>query len=196
MIIAALPGFYVPMVLCLSGLVYWLQKKYIPLCDQLQLLEKDARLSLVTHHSDTAAGVEQIRASEQQLAVASRGLDLLDKSQICFYRRLDARRWAGFIVSFFTNAAVIAFIAVAALGCMQITSAATTGLALFVIQSFSFKLTRAVELFLSLKSVVLSLVYLLDLIKNTPPEPFIQFSDEAPRWPEIGTIQLRSVTST
>lgn len=191
-IVAALPRFAVPTVTCLVSLVYLIYKYYIPLCDQVQLLEKEAKETLLVHYTDTAAGVEQIRASQQQLVVASRALDLLDKSQICFYRHLDARRWVNFIIDLFTTSTIVI---AAGIGCMQLTDAATLGLVLFIIQSFDYSASFAIETLLSFRASLPSLVYLLEFIKKTPTETLITSPDKASAWPEIGTIGLRNVTS-
>ena len=181
-----------PVVFYISGLVYLIQKYYIPSCDRLQILEKEAKQSLIRYNTDMAKGVEQIRASQQYLTALSRALDLLDKSQVPLYHHLDSRRWAVFIVNFFTGCAIIA---VAALGSLKIADAATIGLAFFIIHSSSLNTLLTVEWIFKLISLIPSLGYLLDFIKNTPIEAAIPSLNEPPLWPKEGSIQLRNVTS-
>lgn len=190
--IASLPGFTVPVIFSISALVYLIWNFYIPSCNRLELLEKEAKQSLIRYNSDMAKGVEQIRASQQYLTAVSRALNLLDKSQVPLYHHLDARRWAVSIVTFFNDTAIIA---VAALACLQIADAATIGLAFFIIQSSGMNILITVEWMFRLISLQPSLTYLLDFIKSTPVEAVIPSAKEAPLWPKEGSIQLRNVTS-
>lgn len=181
------------MVLCISLLLYFIQRTYIPLSDHLQILDKDTKSALFTHNTDTAMEVEHVRAAQQQHRVISRALALLDNTQIPFYYRLDAKRWVDFM-SDFASASIILVITTLCLY-TNVLDAAKTGLAVSIITSISFRLGVVINLLANFRSMQSTLVYALDLIRQTPIEVIVPGSADAPRWPTIGSIELKNVTS-
>lgn len=189
-------GLTTPIIICILSVIYFVQEFHIPRCEQLQQIKQRNEEYLVDHHAEAANAIEYIRVSKQQAAAETQGFILLDKSQASFYHNLDAKRWIDCVLDMISSGIMLA---IAVLGVfLGPKSAVTTGLAILIVASISYKLGLAITFFTDLKTLLPSLNYTLEFITEKTAEALEvqRAGDFAPPRLMPEAVELQRVTAT
>ena len=176
------------------GIIYIVQMYYLRTSRQIRYLDLETQAPLVAQFSESATGLQHIRAFGWQHHCTEKAFDLLDASQKPYYHMNNLEQWLALVmdsVAFF--AAVILIIL--AVWFSYITSGSGIGLAMVSLISLSLELMRVVGEWTLLETSLSALSRLRNLIRSTPSERKSDNEGVPPNWRSRGEILLENVTA-
>lgn len=176
-------------------IMYVVQLVYLRTSRQLRQVDLETKGPLCAQFTESALGLQHIRAFGWERQNVEKSYRLIDDSQKPHYHILAAERWLGLTmdtVSLLTSVVLVAI----AVWLRHITTASGVGLSLLSLISLSYDSTHFIEEWMSLESSLGALSRLKDLIQTTPLEEDPE--EEAPlppNWPAKGEIVIDNVTA-
>ncbi|CEJ89530.1 hypothetical protein VHEMI05371 [[Torrubiella] hemipterigena] len=180
----------------LIGGLYMIQIYYLRTSRQMRYLDLEAKSPLYTQLTETAAGIEHIRAFGWEEKNLQQGLKLLDHSQKPYYYMFAIQRWLALVLDFCVMAVAVTLVAFA-LRFTGTTSQSAIGLSLLNMVKFSDSLSKWVQNWIDLETSLGAVARLKSFVSETPIEP----GPREPRaslpasWPDGGAIELKNVTA-
>ncbi|KAM4066385.1 ABC transporter [Hirsutella rhossiliensis] len=174
-----------------------LQKFYLRTSRQMRHLDLEAKAPLYTQFTETAAGVQHIRAFGWQADVLAESLRLLDRSQKPHYYMFCIQRWLMLVLDM--SVLVLAVVLVAlALSFHRTTTQSAIGLALVNVVSFSESLSQLIESWMEMETSLGAIARLRSFLVQTPmeKEPGEGVVELPESWPRHGKLELRSLSAT
>ena len=171
------------------------QLVYLRTSRQLRQLSLETISPLCAQFTESAVGLQHIRAYGWQHENIEKSYQLIDDFQRPHYSILAAERLLGLTMDTlsFLTALLLVIIAV---WLDYITTSSGIGLALVSLISLSMDATLFIEMWMALESSLGALTRLQDLIKTTPLE---QDPEDAaslpPNWPPKGEILIENVAA-
>ncbi|EME39111.1 hypothetical protein DOTSEDRAFT_28299 [Dothistroma septosporum NZE10] len=173
--------------------LYCIQKFYLRTSRQLRFLELEAQAPLLTHCSETLAGVTTIRAFGWQHQSHRRLMELLDESQRPYYLLLCVQRWLDLVLSLVTAALAVVVVSMAML-LPQTASAGSIGLSLLGILSFTFYVTFVVQAWTNLETSLGAVARCKNFEATTPGEDGPAEVQAVPDgWPAAGKVVIKDL---
>lgn len=176
-------------------IIYFLQLVYLRTARQLRHVDLEAKAPLCAQFTESALGLQHIRAFGWERQTIQKSYRLIDDSQKPHYHILAAERWLGLTMDTLTllTATVLVTIAVW-LG--YITTASGIGLSLLSLITLSFDATHFVEEWMGLEASLGALTRLKILIQTTPLEEDPENrAPLPPKWPSEGNIVIKNVAA-
>lgn len=173
-----------------------IQTYYLHTSRQMRYLDLEAKSPLYTQLTETAAGIEHIRAFGWEEKNLQEGLKLLDHSQKPFYYMFAIQRWLTLVLDFCVMAVAVTLVAFA-LRFTSTTSQSAIGLSLLNVVKFSESLSQWVANWIDLETSLGAVARLKSFVAETPTEPDPQEPRVIPpaSWPNRGAIELKNVTA-
>ncbi|KAK5123894.1 hypothetical protein LTR85_002090 [Meristemomyces frigidus] len=177
--------------------LYLIQRFYLRTSRQLRFMDLEAQAPLLTHVSETLAGVTTIRAFGWERQSHQKCLDLLDNSQRPYYLMLCIQRWLNLVVDLTT--AAIATIVVAMAMTLQgaaSSTAGSVGVSLLNILSFNDNLAYLIVAWTTLETSLGAVARCKNFEASTVSEDKPGENREPPPdWPQGGALEFRDVTA-
>lgn len=175
--------------------LYFVQLVYLRTSRQLRYLKLEAEGPLCAQFTESAAGVQHIRAfgwEHQQLHTT---FHLIDNSQTPYFLTLGATTWLSLIMDSFTFVAGVVLVAMA-VWLSYITSTSGIGLSMVALISLSLNASLFVSQWMSFETALGALSRLRSVMKNTPLEEDSQTEAQLPKnWPSKGSIVMENVVA-
>lgn len=176
--------------------LYLIQRFYLRTSRQLRFLELEAQAPLLSHCSETLAGVTTIRAFGWQRQSHEKCLRLLDRSQRAAYLQFCIQRWLNFVLALVTAAVAVVVVAMA-LTVPSTSSAGAIGVSLLGILSFSGTLASVVEFWTSLETSLGAVARCKNFEKTTPSEDMPGETSLPPStWPQTGKLEIKNTSAS
>ena len=185
-------GIAMPFVLFL---LYILQKIYLRTSRQLRFMDLEAQAPLLTHISETSAGVTTIRAFGWQTQVREKMLDLLNVSQRPFYLLLCIQRWLNLVLDLVTAALAVIVVAVAIM-VSGTSSAGSVGVSLLNVLTFTSNLSELIVAWTALETALGAVARCRNFERSTASEDKpCESSDPPAEWPMKGELVFDNVSA-
>jgi ABC-type multidrug transport system fused ATPase/permease subunit len=175
--------------------IYFIQFFYLRTSRQLRLLDLEARASLVTHFSETAAGIQHVRAFHWQRYFVWQCLAFLDYSQRPYYYMFCIQAWLNLVLDL-TIAGTAVLVVGFALSFTNTTSEAALGLSMVNIITLSSRISGFLRSWVDMETALGAISRSRDFIKNTPIETIEKRKKVDDFWPQAGRIVVRKVTAS
>lgn len=189
---------YTAVLIPILGLVLgFLQLFYLRTSRQIRYLDLEYKAPLYTQFTESAAGVQHIRAFGWEQLAMGKTCDLLDVSQKPFYHMYSLQQWLQLCLDNF--AMLLGFIIVAlSVYVPSIASQSGIGLALVTIMGLNSTIEALVKSWTLLETSLGALQRLKNYVANTPTEKDPNPEDETvlpPAWPDKGRVTIKGVTA-
>ncbi|EJP67793.1 ABC transporter [Beauveria bassiana ARSEF 2860] len=178
----------------LWALVCRIRSQYLPFAQRLYLLETQALMGVTVRCSETAAGIEHIRAFKQQSAFYQDFHGALTLSQKSYYYVLEAKRQLEYTIAIFTTAVGLATISLAFIY-PQSSSPARLGLALFSIVELPEKLNSIATIWSKLDESLGAVLRIRRFCCETPIEVDEEEEPLPSKWPSKGAFEFFRVAT-
>ncbi|OAR02083.1 hypothetical protein LLEC1_05009 [Akanthomyces lecanii] len=194
-IISAGASYAAPVIPFFLMLILAIQQYYLRSSRQLRILELDTSKVLVRHFTETAAGIEHIRAFRWQEEVTNEFHASLDLTQRPFYFLYCVQQWLEGVLDL--SSAVAAIIVVTfALKFSTSASGNSMGLALLSLIGFSDTISDWVQSSVALETALGAVSRIRSYCTETPTE---KYKDEkepvSSEWPMQGQVELNCVSA-
>ena len=195
-------GQYVSAIIpVLAASLFFVQYFYLRTSRQLRVRELEAKAPLFTIFTETANGIQHIRAFNWQDAFRSRMQRLLDYSQVPFYSLLCVQRWLTLVMDICVCAVAAILVGLAVYHAGG-TSQNAVGLAMVSLVTFSVTMSFVVQCCVELEISLGAVARIRSFCQLSPQEVLPQ-EDEgnaeetvAADWPSSGSIEFRSVSAS
>ncbi|GJN69634.1 hypothetical protein PLICBS_003684 [Purpureocillium lilacinum] len=196
-IIASGAAYTVAVMPFIAAALYFLQMYYLRTSRQMRHLDLEAKSPLYTQFTETAAGLQHIRAFGWQDDAMQRGLASLDHSQKPYYYMFCIQRWLMLVLDMLVMAIAVVLVTFA-LNFTHTSSQSAIGLALLNVITFGENLATLLDSWISLETSLGAIARLRSFTNETPVE-----TDPAPvldaallkNWPDRGRIDFQDVTA-
>lgn len=176
--------------------LYGIQRFYLRTSRQLRFMELEAQAPLLTHVSETLAGVTTIRAFRWQHQSHQKCLDLLDRSQRPYYLMLCIQRWLNLVLDL-TTAGIATIVVAIATTSRGASTAGSVGVSLLNILSFNTNLAYLIVAWTTLETSLGAVARCKNFEASTSSEDMPAEHTEPPAdWPQSGALDLRDVTAS
>lgn len=186
------------MVPALLLVVYLVQHFYLRTSRQLRIRELEAKAPLISAITETANGIQHIRAFQWQDAYLKNMQQHIDYSQIPAYIFLCVQRWLTLVLDLCV-CAVATLLVTLAVKFPDKTNENALGLAMLSIVTFSETLVLFVESFAGLELALGAVARVRNFCRDTPTEEAkdVEQVHEIPdNWPAAGAIEFRDVSAS
>lgn len=184
-----------PLILGTMTLFLLMAKYYLRTTRRVRFLDLEARSPLLAEFTETAMGLEHIRAYRWQPRVISRAFDALDHSQKPFFHMLTIKRWLAFSVDLLTLLLTLSVVAVAIYSSESV-SQSSLGHCTVIMITLNKTLINLVERFAALETSLGAVSRIRDLDTTTPQERISGGAAEVrDSWPEEGEIVFANVVA-
>ncbi|KAI5358401.1 Putative AAA+ ATPase domain, ABC transporter type 1, transmembrane domain-containing protein [Septoria linicola] len=177
------------------AVLYMIQKFYLCTSRQMRFLELESQAPLLTHVTETLAGVTTIRAFGWQSHSHDKCLALLDKSQRAYYLMLCIQRWLNFVLALVTAAVAVIVVSMALL-IPSASSAGAIGVSLLGILNFSWYLSYVINAWTALETSLGAIARCKNFEATTASEDLPNENAEPPAdWPSRGVVDIRNISA-
>jgi ABC-type multidrug transport system fused ATPase/permease subunit len=184
-----------PIIVASFVFFYLLGAYYLRTSRQVRYLDLEARAPLFAEFTETAYGVEHIRAFGWQKQVMSRACKALDHSQRPFYYMNAIQRWLLLNLDLLTLVLSLAVVLVA-LYARDTFSQPGFALSLFMAIQINSALTGLIDSFAAVETALGAVSRLRIFANTTPQEESPDNAVELPKdWPVSGEIIFDGVTA-
>ncbi|XP_020848542.2 multidrug resistance-associated protein 1-like isoform X1 [Phascolarctos cinereus] len=187
-IVGALPLF-VLVVIPLVFMYFTIQRYYIASSRQIRRLAGASRSPIISHFSETLAGVSTIRAFGHQQRFISQNRDVVNEHLVCFYNNIISNRWLSVRLEFLGNLLVF-FAALLAVLAGDAVDSTTVGLiisyALNITQSLNFWVRKACEI----ETNAISIERVFEYTNIQKEAPRIKSNRPPSHWPDKGIVEF------
>lgn len=174
--------------------IYFLQIFYLRTSRQMRYLDLEAKTPLYTKLSETASGVEHIRAFGWERQTLKESFRLLDESQKAVFYMYTIQRWLLFVLD--STILIIAVVLVTiAVFWTTTTSQPSLGLGLLGTMTWNLVLANWVNYWTTLETSLGAAQRLRTFIQTTPQEEDKPGLTKVADWPRSGQITFRNVTA-
>ncbi|PIA90546.1 ABC transporter C family member 8 [Cercospora beticola] len=177
------------------AVLYVIQKIYLRTSRQMRFLELESQAPLLTHVTETLAGVTTIRAFGWQHEMHQKCLTLLDKSLQAYFLQLCIQRWLNFVLALVTAAVAVVVVSIA-LTIPETSSAGAIGVSLLGILNFSWYLSFVINAWTALETSLGAIARCKNFEASTASEDLPGESRSPPSdWPFAGAVEIKSITA-
>lgn len=176
-----------------AAILYIVQYFYLRTSRQLRLLDMEAKVPLFKHFTETASGVEHIRAFNWQADFMWLHYGLLDYSQKPHYYFLCTQRWLSLVLDLSTCAVAVSTVAFALDGNSSPTA---IGLSMVNIVTLSKALTDVMESWVELETSLGAVARTREFATTSPLEHTRHSRRLPDHWPTAGKIEFRNVSAS
>lgn len=175
--------------------LYFLQRFYLRTSRQIRLLDLEAKSPLYTQFTETAAGLQHVRAFGWQSEVLAHSFRLLDYSQKPYYYMFCIQRWLALTLDLSVLAIAVVLVT---FGLNTTTSQSAIGLALVNVMTLSETLSQLINSWIDLETSLGAIARLRTFLDKTPAEEdWLDEQDSGlpSSWPGHGKIEVRSMSA-
>lgn len=175
--------------------VYLVQHFYLRTSRQMRHLDLEAKSPLYTEFSETAAGVQHVRAFSWQSEILSQSFRSLDFSQKPYYYMFCIQRWLTLVLELSVMVVAIVLVTLA-LNLPHTSSASAIGLAMLNMISFGSGMANVMNTWTRLETSLGAIARLRSFLNDTPIEEDPGNETELPvGWPQHGRVELKGVSA-
>ncbi|OAA69111.1 ABC transporter, transmembrane domain, type 1 [Cordyceps fumosorosea ARSEF 2679] len=172
--------------------LFLIQHFYLRTSRQLRILELDSSKNLVRHSTESATGVEHIRALQLEEDFVGQFYLMLDEAQKPVYFLYAIQQWLTSAMDFVTATAAVCVVSLA-LNFKKSTSATAMGLALLGLISFSDFTAQTIRFFVAMENTFGAVARIRDFAGTTPKERDEGVEEVPEQWPSSGRLDLNCV---
>jgi ABC-type multidrug transport system fused ATPase/permease subunit len=195
-IIASGAAYVSPIIPVFLLVLYFIQYFYLRTSRQLRFLDLESKSPLFTHFTETASGMQHIRAFRWKARFRAQLIESLDRSQKPYYYLFCVQRWLGLVLDCCILVTAVVLIAVA-LAFDERTSETAIGLAMLSLITFSPTLTQVFITWVDLETSLGAISRIRSFCAKTPQE---QNSGATVGglldWPTFGKVEFRNVRAS
>jgi ABC-type multidrug transport system fused ATPase/permease subunit len=181
------------MIPLLLAAVYLVQHFYLRTSRQMRHLDLEAKSPLYTQFSETAAGVQHIRAFSWQSETFTQSLKLLDFSQKPYYYMWCIQRWLTLVLELMVTVIAVVLVTLA-LNLPLTSSASAIGLAMLSVINFGTGMANVINTWTRLETSLGAISRLRSFLDETPTESEPDTEPALPPgWPQHGRVELKAV---
>jgi ATP-binding cassette subfamily C (CFTR/MRP) protein 1 len=173
--------------------VYLVQHFYLRTSRQMRHLDLEAKSPLYTQFSETAAGVQHIRAFSWRSEILSESFRLLDFSQKPHYYMFCIQRWLTLVLELIVMVIAVVLVTLA-LNLPHTSSASTIGLAMLNVITFGTGMANVIGTWTRMETSLGAITRLRSFMGETPTEEDPDGEPELPKgWPLQGRVEFKGV---
>ena len=173
--------------------IYLVQHFYLRTSRQMRHLDLESKSPVYTQFTETAAGVQHIRAFSWQTEVLAQSYAILDQSQKPYYYMYCIQRWLTLVLELSLSVVAVVLVTLA-LNLPHTSSASAIGLALVNMIGFGSNMADAIAAWTRLETSLGAIARLRSFVNETPTEDEPEnVPDLPPDWPQHGKITLSDV---
>lgn len=174
--------------------VYFLQLFYLRTSRQMRYLDLEQKTPLYTKLTETASGVEHIRAFGWEQRTLQESYRLLDESQKAVFYMYGIQRWLLFVLDSTVLVIAIALVAMAVFWSTTV-SQPSLGLGMLATMDWNIVLGQWVNFWTRLETSLGAAQRLRCFVVDTPHEEDRPGLTNVADWPRKGEIEFRNVTA-
>ena len=174
-------------------LLYCIQYFYLRTSRQLRLLDMEAKVPLFKHFTETASGIEHIRAFKWQENFLWLNYGLLDYSQKPYYYFFCIQRWLSLVLDMVT--CLLAVITVS-LALHNSVSPTTIGISMVNLVALGKLLTDIMESWVELETCLGAVARTREFNQKSLLERKCRVRKLPDYWPTAGNVEFRNVTAS
>ncbi|TQW12261.1 poly(A)-binding protein-dependent poly(A) ribonuclease [Cordyceps javanica] len=194
-IIGSGAAYAAPAIPFFLGLIGSIQQYYLRTSRQLRVLELDTSKRLIRHFTETAAGIDHIRAFRWQEEVTKEFFSILDLTQKPFYFLYCIQQWLECALDFSSATAAILVVSLA-LKFSNTASANSMGLALLSLIGFSSTISEWVQASVAMETAFGAVTRIRSYCDRTPSEKYKDGKTPVTsQWPSRGQLELNCVSA-
>ncbi|XWW94174.1 hypothetical protein V2A60_002116 [Cordyceps javanica] len=194
-IIGSGAAYAAPAIPFFLGLIGSIQQYYLRTSRQLRVLELDTSKRLIRHFTETAAGIDHIRAFRWQEEATKEFFSILDLTQKPFYFLYCIQQWLECTLDFSSAAAAILVVSLA-LKFSNTASANSMGLALLSLIGFSSTISEWVQASVAMETAFGAVTRIRSYCDRTPSEKYKDGKTPVTsQWPSRGQLELNCVSA-
>ncbi|KAJ3498540.1 hypothetical protein NLG97_g1033 [Lecanicillium saksenae] len=193
-IISSGASYATPIIPFFLLVLFFIQHFYLHTSRQLRILELDSTKTLTKHSTESATGIEHIRALQLEEDFTVEFYRMLNEAQKPIYVLYAIQQWLVSVMDFATATAAVSVVSLA-LNFKKSTSATAMGLALLGLISFSDFTSQTIRFFVNMENTFGAVSRIRDFAKHTPIELDEDCEDVPGQWPVSGKLDLRSVSA-
>lgn len=193
-IMSAGASYAAPIIPFLLVFLVAIQRYYLQTSRQLRVLELDTNKVLTRHFSESAAGIEHIRAFQWQDKLIAKFHVLLDLTQRSVYMMYCIQQWLECVLDLSTTGTAVLLVAIA----VEIRSSATAnsmGLALLSLIMFSDTVSSWIRSSVAMETAFGAISRIWKFEQDTPREKQPDGAAVPADWPRTGKVELSGVTA-
>lgn len=191
--IASGSRYVAPIIVLILAILLLIQAFYLRTARQLRLLELESSSAILTHFSETSAGIHHIRSFGWQQQFADKLYDVLRLSQKPYYLLFCCRRWLTVSLDYTSAGAAVALVAFS-VTLSHVTSGAAVGLALLSLIGFSDVASSLIRAWTNLETSLGSVLRIKDFCLTTPQESDAVAAVPV-NWPSAGRLDFKDVSA-
>jgi ABC-type multidrug transport system fused ATPase/permease subunit len=158
-------------------------------------LDLEAKTPLYTQFSETAAGVQHIRAFSWRSEILSESFRLLDFSQKPYYFMFCIQRWLALVLELSVMVVAVVLVTLA-LNLPHTSSPSAIGLAMLSVISFGTGMASVIGTWTRMETSLGAIARLRSFLEETPTEEDPGSEPELPKgWPMHGGVELKGVSA-
>ncbi|KAJ3495411.1 hypothetical protein NLG97_g3417 [Lecanicillium saksenae] len=194
-IISAGASYAAPVIPCFLGIILLVRQYYLHTSLQLRVLELDTSKMLVRHFTETAAGIEHIRAFRWQEEVIHDCYSSLNLAQRAYYFLFCIQQWLECVLDFSSVTAAVLVVSFA-LKFSNTASANSMGLAFLSLIGFSDTVSEWIQSSVAMETACGAISRIRSYCDATPAEDYKRDTEPAsPDWPVRGQLELNCVSA-
>ena len=178
--------------------IYCVQFYYLRTSRQMRFLDLEARAPLLTHFSETASGIQHVRAYSWQREFSRNCVEYLDFSQRPHYYLFCIQAWLGLVLDLIIMGIAVTVIAFA-LNYKQTTSEAAVGLSMINIITLSSRMGGFLRSWVEMETSLGAVSRTREFVRSAPVESDPDkgnYEKLAANWPQSGSVELKQVTAS
>ncbi|XP_073087926.1 multidrug resistance-associated protein 1-like isoform X2 [Manis javanica] len=187
-IVGALPLFILG-VIPLVFLYFTIQRYYVASSRQIRRLAGASHSPVISHFSETLAGVSTIRAFGHERRFIQQNKDVVNENLVCFYNNVISNRWLAVRLEFLGNLMVFFAALLAVLAGNSIDSAIvglSISYALNITQSLNFWVRKGCEI----QTNAVSIERVCEYENMHKEAPWIMTKRPPSQWPNKGIVEF------
>lgn len=175
---------------------YAIQKFYLRTSRQLRVLDIEAKAPLISHFSDTIAGLKTIQCAGWTTHFEKRALEILDRSQRPFYLLYCVQVWLGLSLDLLVAAIAVVLVGVSN-GLRGTATSGFLGVAVTSLVNFGVSLNDLIIAWTYAETAVQAVLRIRDYARDTPSDDEVGLtSDPGPGWPGEGRVEFKNVCAS
>lgn len=195
-IISAGATYAAPVIPFFLAFVVLLQQYYLRTSRQLRILELDVAKTLIRHFTETATGIEHIRAFRWQKEMAKDLYAFLNLAQRSFYFFLCIQQWLEFALDFSSATAAVVVVTFA-LKYPHTATASSMGLAFLTLIGFNDMVSEWIQASVAMETAFGGVSRVRAYCEKTPREDHKHDTEPtSEEWPDKGQLELKCVSAS
>ncbi|KAL9107417.1 MAG: hypothetical protein Q9227_007701 [Pyrenula ochraceoflavens] len=174
---------------------YAIQRVFLRTSKQLRIIDLEAKAPLVSHLTETYAGLTSIRAFGWEEKFGLKNFAFLEDAQVPYYLMASIQNWLVLVLELLV-AGLSTMVAILAVSLRSNVNPGYLGLALIGVMDIASSFRHLLQNWVQLDTSLGAIVRIKNFTDETPREKTEGTHDPPPGWPAAGLIEFNNVTAS